>query len=199
VRRLGIDVVATLGLREVSALTVCRGPDGPPHLLAVGDEDFAVVSAEIDEETGLPTRTWRDGLRPALHDAGVDLRSGSDPEGVALEGKLPRRMRRATLPSLRQQQADTDSPSASGGPAETNFSPHSSCSRATRSVSCSSLSPVIASYPNSSSPILARCLRTPNKTGRAVAPQARHAPVSISRSSRELPPRHCGQPTEFGL
>ena len=59
-RRLEIDVVARLGLREVSALTVCRGPDRPPHLLAVGDEDFAVVSAEIDEETGLPARTWRE-------------------------------------------------------------------------------------------------------------------------------------------
>src|SRR3954451_2869925 len=87
---------------------------------------------------------------------------------------------------------DRNSPSASGGPVETNLSPHNSCSRATRSVSCSLFSPVIASYRNSSSPILARCLRTPNKTGRAVAPQARHAPVSISRSSRELPPRCCG-------
>ena len=90
---------------------------------------------------------------------------------------------------------DRNSPSASGGPAETNLSPHSSCSRATRSVSCSLFSPVIASYRNSSSPILARCLRTPNKTGRAVAPQARHAPVSTSRSNRKLPPRNCGRPT----
>src|SRR6185312_13378877 len=87
---------------------------------------------------------------------------------------------------------DRNSPSASGGPAETNLSPHRSCSRATRSVSCSWFSPVIASYSNSSSPILARCLRTPNKTRRAVAPQARHAFFSISRSSRELSSRHYG-------
>jgi hypothetical protein len=98
VQRIEIDVVATLGLREVSALTVCRGPDGPPHLLAVGDEDFAVVSAEIDEQTGSLTRTWRDGLRPALDHAGVDLRSGSDLEGVASDGD-------GTIVLLQEEQA----------------------------------------------------------------------------------------------
>jgi hypothetical protein len=86
VRRLEIQDVATLGLREVSALTLCCPLDGPPRLLAVGDEDFAVVSAEIDDETGSLTRTWRDDLRPALHHTGVDLRSGSDLEGVASDG-----------------------------------------------------------------------------------------------------------------
>ncbi len=78
--------VATLGLRELSALTVCGGRGAPPRLLAVGDEDFAVVSAELDDESGTLVRTWRDDLRPALRDAGIDLRSGSGFEGVASDG-----------------------------------------------------------------------------------------------------------------
>jgi len=78
--------VATLGLRELSALTVHGGRGSPPRLLAVGDEDFAVVSAELDDESGTLVRTWRDDLRPALRDAGVDLRSGSGFEGVASDG-----------------------------------------------------------------------------------------------------------------
>jgi hypothetical protein len=51
----------------------------------VGDEDFAVVSAEVDG-SGAVVRTWRDDLRPALRDAGIDLRSGSGFEGVASDG-----------------------------------------------------------------------------------------------------------------
>jgi len=78
--------VATLGLQELSALTVYGGPGGPPRLLAVGDEDFAVVSAELDDDSGLLVRTWRDDLRPALRDAAVDVRSGSGFEGVACDG-----------------------------------------------------------------------------------------------------------------
>ena len=83
--RSEVHHVATLGLRELSGLTVLGGPAGPPRLLAVGDEDFAVVSAEVDG-SGAVVRTWRDDLRPALRDAGVDLRSGSGFEGVASDG-----------------------------------------------------------------------------------------------------------------
>jgi hypothetical protein len=69
----------------------------PPRLLTVGDEDFAVVSTEIDE-TGSLTRTWRDDLRPALRDTGVDLRSGSGLEGVASDGD-------GTIVLLQEEQA----------------------------------------------------------------------------------------------
>jgi hypothetical protein len=86
VRTLEIHHVASLGLREASALTVDHRPQGPPRLLAVGDEDFAVVSAEIDEATGALARIRRDDLRPALRDTAVDLRSGSGFEGVASDG-----------------------------------------------------------------------------------------------------------------
>src|SRR4051794_21386710 len=48
---------------------------------------------------------------------------------------------------------DRNRPSARGRPAETNLSPHNMFTRATRSVSCSSSSPVIASYRNSSCPL----------------------------------------------
>lgn len=84
--RSEVHHVATLGLRELSGLTVLGGPAGPPRLLAVGDEDFAVVSAEVDDGSGTLVRTWRDDLRPTLRDAGVDLRSGSGFEGVASDG-----------------------------------------------------------------------------------------------------------------
>jgi hypothetical protein len=85
VPRSEVHHVATLGLRELSGLTVFGGPGSPPRLLAVGDEDFAVVSADVDDESGTVVRTWRDDLRPALRDA-VDLRSGSGFEGVASDG-----------------------------------------------------------------------------------------------------------------
>ena len=81
--RSEVHHVATLGLRELSGLTVLGGAAGPPRLLAVGDEDFAVVSAEVDDGSGTLVRTWRDDLRPTLRAAGVDLRSGSGFEGVA--------------------------------------------------------------------------------------------------------------------
>ena len=84
--RSEVHHVATLGLRELSGLTVLGGAAGPPRLLAVGDEDFAVVSAEVDDGSGTLVRTWRDDLRPTLRDAGVDLRSGSGFEGVASDG-----------------------------------------------------------------------------------------------------------------
>src|SRR4051794_29113537 len=79
---------------------------------------------------------------------------------------------------------DRNNPNTTGLPAETNLSPHRACIRTTRSVSCPSFSPVIASYRNSSSPTFVRCLRTPNTPARAVALQARHAFVSKSRPNR---------------
>jgi hypothetical protein len=97
VPRSEVHHVATLGLRELSALTVCSRPGSPPRLLAVGDEDFAVVSAEVDD-AGAPARTWRDDLQPALRDAGIDLRSGSGFEGVASDGD-------GTIVLLQEEQA----------------------------------------------------------------------------------------------
>src|SRR3954452_22637729 len=86
VRTLEIHHVTSLGPRETSPPTACRRPEGPPRLLAVGDEDFAVVSAEIDDDTGTLARIRRDDLRPALRDAAVALGSGSGFEGVASDG-----------------------------------------------------------------------------------------------------------------
>jgi hypothetical protein len=97
VPRFEVRHVATLGLQELSALTVCSRPGAPPRLLAVGDEDFAVVSAEVDD-AGTPARTWREDLRPALRDTGIDLRSGSGFEGVASDGD-------GTIVLLQEEQA----------------------------------------------------------------------------------------------
>ena len=80
-QRLEIHHVTTFDLPETSALTTLSRPGGPPRLLAVGDEDFAVVAAEIDDG-GRLGRTRRDDLRPALHHTAIDLRSGSGFEGV---------------------------------------------------------------------------------------------------------------------
>jgi hypothetical protein len=82
VQRLEIHHVATLGLPETSALTMCSRSGGSPRLLAVGDEDFAVVSAEVDDG-GTLVRTWRDDLRPVLRHTAIGLRSGAGFEGVA--------------------------------------------------------------------------------------------------------------------
>ena len=60
-QRLEIRHAATLGLPETSALTMCYRPGGSPRLLAVGDEDFAVVLAEVDDG-GTLVRTWRNDL-----------------------------------------------------------------------------------------------------------------------------------------
>ena len=48
--------------------------------------------------SGTLARTWRDDLRPALRDAGVDLRSGSGFEGVASDGD-------GTIVLLQEEQA----------------------------------------------------------------------------------------------
>lgn len=96
-QQLEIHHVMTLELSETSALATRSRPGDPPRVLAVGDEDFAVVSAEIDD-AGTFARTWRDDLRPVLHHTGVDLRSGSGFEGVAADGD-------GTLVLLQEEQA----------------------------------------------------------------------------------------------
>ena len=84
--RLKIHHVATLDLPETSALTMRSQPEGRLRLLAVGDEDFAVVSTEIDDHRGTLADTRRDDLRPVLRNTPIDLRSGSGFEGVASDG-----------------------------------------------------------------------------------------------------------------
>ena len=96
-QRLKIHHVATLDLPETSALTMCSRPGDTPRLLAVGDEDFAVVSAEIDD-AGTLVRTWRDDLRPVLRHTAIDLRSGSGFEGVVSD-------RDGTIVLLQEEQA----------------------------------------------------------------------------------------------
>ena len=96
--RLKIHQVATLDLPETSALTMRSQPEGPPRLLAVGDEDFAVVSTEIDDHRGTLVGTRRDDLRPVLRNTPIDLRSGSGFEGVASD-------RDGTIVLLQEEQA----------------------------------------------------------------------------------------------
>jgi hypothetical protein len=67
-------------------------------LLAVGDEDFAVVSTEIDDHRGTLADTRRDDLRPVLRNTPIDLRSGSGFEGVASD-------RDGTIVLLQEEQA----------------------------------------------------------------------------------------------
>jgi hypothetical protein len=98
VQRLKIHHVATLDLPETSALTMRSQPQGPPRLLAVGDEDFAVVSTEIDDHRGTLVGTRRDDLRPVLRHTPIDLRSGSGFEGVASD-------RDGTIVLLQEEQA----------------------------------------------------------------------------------------------
>jgi hypothetical protein len=75
-----------LPIREISALAIRRGDSGGLQLLAVGDEDFAVVTAECGED-GRPKRTRRDELFLPLVGSGIDLRGGSGFEGVAADGE----------------------------------------------------------------------------------------------------------------
>jgi hypothetical protein len=77
-----LDVVhkTALPLRELSALALRGG-----KLLAVGDEEFAVLAAELDE-AGRPGDTKRHDLVLALVGTGIDLRDGSGFEGVAADG-----------------------------------------------------------------------------------------------------------------
>lgn len=97
-QRLEIHHVTTLDLPETSALTMRSQPEGPPRLLAVGDEDFAVVSTEIDDHRGTLVGTRRDDLRPVLRNTPIDLRTGSGFEGVASD-------RDGTIVLLQEEQA----------------------------------------------------------------------------------------------
>jgi hypothetical protein len=85
VPRLEIRHTTALPMREISALALRTGPGGESELLAVGDEDFAVISAEL--EGAEPARTWRHDLRRPLRDTQVDVGSSSGFEGVASDGK----------------------------------------------------------------------------------------------------------------
>jgi uncharacterized protein YjiK len=75
-----------LPIREISALASRRNSSGDLQLLAVGDEDFAVVTADCDKD-GRPRETQREELFLPLVGSGIDLRSGSGFEGVAADGK----------------------------------------------------------------------------------------------------------------
>ncbi len=96
-RKLGIHSQLAVGLREISALTVRRGPDGTSRLLAAGDEAFAVASVEIGDD-GRLGRVRRADLRPAVREAGVGTGSGSGFEGIASDGD-------GTLVLLQEEQA----------------------------------------------------------------------------------------------
>jgi hypothetical protein len=98
VQRLKIHRLASLDLRETSALTMRSQPEGAPRLLAVGDEDFAMVSTEIDDHRGTLAGIRRDDLRPVLRNTPIDLRSGSGFEGVASDGD-------GTIVLLQEEQA----------------------------------------------------------------------------------------------
>jgi uncharacterized protein YjiK len=75
-----------LPIREISALAIRRSDSGSLQLLAVGDEDFAVVTADCGED-GRPKGTRRDELFLPLVGSGIDLRGGSGFEGVAADGE----------------------------------------------------------------------------------------------------------------
>jgi hypothetical protein len=55
-KRIGIAHSTSLPIREVSALASRSGPSGRPELVAVGDEDFAIVTAELDDDEHLARR-----------------------------------------------------------------------------------------------------------------------------------------------
>lgn len=73
-------------IREISALGVRPGDSGELQLLAVGDEDFAVITADCSED-GVPGATRREELFLPLVGTGIDLRAGSGFEGVAADGR----------------------------------------------------------------------------------------------------------------
>jgi hypothetical protein len=75
-----------LPIREISALGVRRDDSGELQLLAVGDEDFAVITAQCSED-GQPKATRREELFLPLIGTGVDLRAGSGFEGVTADGQ----------------------------------------------------------------------------------------------------------------
>jgi hypothetical protein len=70
---LEVQHATALPIREISALTARTGPEGQLQLLAVGDEDFAVIKAEFDEN-GRPAETFRYDLFLSLVETPIDLR-----------------------------------------------------------------------------------------------------------------------------
>src|SRR5687768_14143347 len=50
--RLKVELATALPLREISALTTRAGSTPNLELLALGDEDFAVIKAELDGKLG---------------------------------------------------------------------------------------------------------------------------------------------------
>lgn len=81
---LSVRHTTSLPMREISALTTRAGEAGA-ELLAVGDEDFALVAAELDAEER-PTRTWRHDLCRVLPREYLDSESGSGFEAIAADG-----------------------------------------------------------------------------------------------------------------
>jgi hypothetical protein len=81
-----------LPVREISALAVRRDDEGKLQLLAVGDEDFAVITAECDDD-GVPKGTRRDDLFLALVGSSAALvefgPQGATALGVSSEMVLP--------------------------------------------------------------------------------------------------------------
>ena len=82
---LRIRSVTSLPLREVSALATRRRSGGGSQLLAVGDEDFAVVQADVEGDDALGQTSRYDLFLP-LVGTGIDLRGGSGFEGIACHG-----------------------------------------------------------------------------------------------------------------
>src|SRR5690349_7482841 len=85
-RTLDVRHETALPVRELSALALGSRPGEPSRLLAVGDEDFAVISAQLED--GKPELARRHDLRLPLGNSQVDISSasGSDFEGVACDG-----------------------------------------------------------------------------------------------------------------
>jgi hypothetical protein len=83
---LKIQLATALPLREISALTIRTEPSGALELLAVGDEDFAVIKTEFDANGALGD-TFRYELFLPLVGTGIDLRGGSGFEGLACDGE----------------------------------------------------------------------------------------------------------------
>ena len=82
---LKVELATALPLREISSLTTRTGSTAKLELLAVGDEDFAVMKAELQD--GVPGDTFRYDLFLPLVGTGIDLRGGSGFEGIACDGE----------------------------------------------------------------------------------------------------------------
>src|SRR5262245_7394372 len=81
---LTVELATALPLREISALTTRPGSESELELLAVGDEDFAVLQVPVDD--GVFGETFRYDLFLPLVGTGVDLVDGSGFEGIACNG-----------------------------------------------------------------------------------------------------------------